>query len=64
MTNTRLITGGLLAAVPLVLVAGFTGLQITFESPDILRHPAGDVLTKFAAGGADLHEVKALLPPS
>ena len=55
MTNTRLIAGGLLAAVPLVLVAGFTGLQITFEYPDILRHPAGDVLTKFAAGRADLH---------
>ena len=55
MTNTRLITGGLLVAVPLVLVAGFTGLQMTFEYPDILRHPAGEVLTRFAAGGADLH---------
>ncbi|MEO6015265.1 MAG: DUF4386 family protein [Devosia sp.] len=55
MNTTRLVTGGLLAAVPLVLVAGFTGLQLTFEYPDILRHPAGDVLTKFAAGGTDLH---------
>ena len=55
MTNARLITGGLLVAVPLVLVAGFTGLQMTFEYPDILRHPAGEVLTRFAAGGADLH---------
>ncbi|MEO7221500.1 MAG: hypothetical protein ABIY37_03430, partial [Devosia sp.] len=55
MNTTRLVTGGLLAAVPLALVAGFTGLQMTFEYPDILRHPAGEVLTKFAAGGADLH---------
>jgi hypothetical protein len=55
MNTTRLVTGGLLVAVPLLLVAGFTGLQMTFEYPDILRHPAGEVLTKFAAGGADLH---------
>jgi hypothetical protein len=55
MNTTRLITGGLFVAVPLVLVAGFTGLQMTFEYPDILRHPAGEVLTRFAASGADLH---------
>jgi hypothetical protein len=55
MSNPRLITGGLLVAVPLVLVAGFTGLQMTFDYPDILRRPAGEVLTRFAAGGADLH---------
>lgn len=55
MNTTRLVTGSLLAAVPLILVAGFTGLQMTFEYPDILRHPAGEVLTRFAAGGADLH---------
>jgi len=53
--NTRLVTGGLLVAVPLALVAGFSGLQMVFEYPDILRHPAGEVLTRFAAGGADLH---------
>ena len=34
------------------LVGGFTGLQMTFEYPDILRHTAGEVLTRFAAGGA------------
>jgi hypothetical protein len=28
---------------------------MTFEYPDILRHPAGEVLTRFAAAGADLH---------
>ena len=28
---------------------------MTFEYPDILRHPAGEVLTRFAAAGPDLH---------
>jgi hypothetical protein len=54
MTTTRLLVGGLFVAVPVLLVGGFTGLQMTFEYPDILRHPAGEVLTRFAAGGADL----------
>ena len=53
--SIRHVTGGLLVAVPLVLTAGFSGLQMTFEYPMILRHPAGEVLTRFAAGGADLH---------
>lgn len=55
MTNARLLTGCLLVAVPLVFTLGFTGLQMTFEYPDILRHDAGEVLTRFAAAGADLH---------
>lgn len=55
MTNTRIMTGTLLVVVPLVLTAGFTGLQMTFDYPSILRHPAGEVLARFAAGGADLH---------
>ena len=42
-------------AVPLLFTAGFTGLQMTFDYPDILRHPASEVLTRFAAAGADLH---------
>ena len=54
MTASRT-TGALLVAVPLIFTAGFTGLQMTFEYPDILRHPAGEVLTRFAAAGADLH---------
>ena len=52
MTRT---TGLLLVAIPLVFTAGFTGLQMTFDYPDILRRPAGEVLTRFAAAGADLH---------
>jgi len=55
LANRVRTTGILLVAVPLVFTAGFTGLQVTFEYPDILRHPAGEVLTRFAAAGADLH---------
>ncbi|MEQ1768537.1 MAG: DUF4386 family protein [Devosia sp.] len=53
--SVRHVTGALLVAVPLILTAGFTGLQTTFDYPSILRHPAGEVLTHFAAGGLDLH---------
>lgn len=55
MTNPRIVAGSLLVAIPVVFMAGFTGLQMTFGYPDILRHPAGEVLTTFAAGGVDLH---------
>lgn len=54
MTPSRT-AGTLLVAVPLIFTAGFTGLQMTFDYPDILRHPAGQVLTRFAAAGPDLH---------
>lgn len=53
--SPRLVSGILLVAIPTVFMAGFTGLQMSFGYPDVLRHPAGDVLTQFAAGGADLH---------
>jgi len=53
--SARLVSGTLLVAVPAVFMAGFTGLQMSFGYPDILRQPAGDVLTLFAAGGIDLH---------
>lgn len=54
-TSPRVTTFVLLVVVPAIFMAGFTGLQMTFGYPDILRHPAGEVLTRFAAGGADLH---------
>lgn len=54
MTANRIVTGVLLIAVPLVFTAGFTGLQMTFDYPDILRHPAGEVLARFAEGGTAL----------
>ncbi len=53
--SPRFVAGTLLVAVPVVFMAGFTGLQMSFGYPDILRHPAGEVLTRFAAGGIDLH---------
>jgi hypothetical protein len=52
--NTSRTAGALLVAVPLIFTAGFSGLQMTFEYPDILRQPAGAVLTRFAAAGPDL----------
>jgi len=55
MTNDRILSGALMIAVPVVFATGFTGLQMVFEYPDILRHPAGAVLTRFAHGGAELH---------
>lgn len=55
MTSARNTAGLLLIVVPLVFTAGFTGLQMAFDYPDILRHPGGEVLTRFAAAGADLH---------
>ncbi|MDB5506734.1 MAG: hypothetical protein JWR75_1372 [Devosia sp.] len=55
MTTQSRTAGALLVAIPLIFTAGFTGLQMTFEYPDILRHPAGEVLTRFATAGADLH---------
>jgi hypothetical protein len=55
MNSTTRTAGVLLMVVPLIFTAGFTGLQVTFEYPDILRQPAGDVLTRCAAAGADLH---------
>lgn len=55
MTSARRAAGALLVIVPLVFTAGFTGLQMTFDYPDILRQPAGEVLTRFAHAGWDLH---------
>lgn len=55
MTSTKTPAGILLIIAPLVFTAGFTGLQMTFDYPDILRQPAGEVLARFAAAGVDLH---------
>lgn len=55
MSRTRMAAGWLLILVPLVFAAGFTGLQLSFGYPDILRKPPGEVLTTFAAVGADVH---------
>jgi len=55
MTSPRATTGILLVVIPVVFTLGFTGLQMTFDYPEILRRPASEVLIKFAAAGADLH---------
>jgi hypothetical protein len=51
MIRPKSAAGLLLVAVPLVFTAGFTGLQLSFDYPDILRRPAAEVLARFAEGG-------------
>ena len=50
----RTLTALSLVLTPLVLVVGFTSLTLTFDYPDILREPTGDILTQFRAGGPAL----------
>jgi len=47
-------TGILLIVTPILLNVLFTLLGVTFEYPDILRMPTGDVLARFQAGGSGL----------
>jgi hypothetical protein len=56
MSNTRLrmLTGILLILTPVAFNVFFTMLSMTFEYPDILREPAGDVLRQFDEGGSGL----------
>ena len=53
MTIQRL-AGIAMIAIPVVFMAAFTGLQMTFEYPDILRLPAAEILERFQAGGGGL----------
>jgi len=48
LTGILLIVGAVLVNVP------YTLLAMTFDYPDILRAPTGDILTKFANGGPEL----------
>jgi hypothetical protein len=48
VTGILLILGAVLVNIP------YTLLVTTFDYPDILRAPTGDILTKFAAGGPEL----------
>ena len=50
----RRITGVLLILTPVAFNVFFTLLSITFEYPDILREPTGQVLRRFDAGGGSL----------
>jgi hypothetical protein len=53
MTN-QVATGALLVVLPIAYNVLFTVLGRTFDSPDILRQPTREVLTRFAAGGSKL----------
>jgi Domain of unknown function (DUF4386) len=52
--NVRIATAVLLIILPIAFIVIFFLLQRAFEYPDILRKPAGDILTRFAAGGGRL----------
>ena len=52
--RTRLVTAGLLIAMPVLFNLFFALLQARFEYPDILRRPPDEVLRRFAAGGTGL----------
>ena len=52
--RTRLITAGLLIAMPILFNLFFGLLQARFDYPDILRRPPDEVLRRFAAGGPGL----------
>jgi hypothetical protein len=52
--RTRYLTAALLIAVPILFNVCFTLLQMTFDYPDILRQPSGEVLSRFDAGGSSL----------
>ncbi len=47
-------TGLLLIAAPLLFNGAFLALVSRFDYPAVLHHPAGEVLTRFAAGGTPL----------
>lgn len=53
MTYRRL-TASTLIVAPLLLVVAFAALGFTFDYPAILREPAGEILTRFRAGGPPL----------
>ena len=50
--RTRLVTASLSIAVPVLFNLFFVLLQPTFDYPNILREPAGEVLRRFDAVGA------------
>ena len=52
--RTRVSTAGLLIAVPVLFILFYGLLAMTFDYPGILREPAGEVLSRFAAGGPTL----------
>ena len=54
MTTVQRQTGIAMIVVPVIFMAAFTGLQMQFDYPDILRLPAAEILERFQAGGGGL----------
>jgi uncharacterized protein DUF4386 len=54
MTTIQRQTGIAMIAIPVVFMAAFTGLQMTFDYPNVLRLPAAEILERFQAGGGGL----------
>src|SRR5688500_5996121 len=52
--TTESVAALLLIIVPIAFNVTFTLLAQSFSYPDILRQPAGSILTRFAAGGTQL----------
>jgi hypothetical protein len=52
--RVRVLTAGLLIAVPVLFMLFYGLLAMTFDYPGVLREPAGEVLRRFAAGGPSL----------
>lgn len=50
----RRIAGGLLIAGAVLVNIPYSALIMNFNYPDILREPAGEILSQFAAGGSGL----------
>jgi Domain of unknown function (DUF4386) len=49
--TTKIVAGVLLIALPVSYNTLYTLLARSFDYPDILRQPTGEILTRFAAGG-------------
>lgn len=54
MLDTRRLTGAGAIALAVLFNVPYTVLASTFDYPDVLRRPAGEVLDLFAAGGPGL----------
>lgn len=52
--TTESVAAALLIVVPIAFNVTFTLLARSFSYPDILRQPAGSILTRFSAGGTPL----------
>lgn len=52
--QSRRLAGIIFVVIPILINVPYAMLIATFQYPDILRHPAGEILTKFHEGGPRL----------